>query len=417
MTDVTASPDDVRTVNLDYDGRAGQFAGIVVVNLILQILTLGIFRFWARTRERRYLWSHVSLSGDRLEYTGTGMELFIGFLVAMVGLAIIGGIYQLMVTMFAGDPVILGTLVGLYFLVILFLVYFAIYNTRRYRLTRTVWRGIRGTMNRAAVRYAVRALGYYLLSIVTIGLAAPIMRVGLTRFEIENMRFGDRPFSFDGRAGELFRYWLVPWLILAATIGATVWLAADARNAAPGVEAGADSRVLGAIAPALQLGALAFVVALVWYRVREFRYLAGKVSFEGMAFSSNLGFGRVVWIYVSYVVTAILLFVVLALGITFVAVLANIVSMSADVIQGGTDEVLRNMDEQTMTLVFVATGLGMMVVMQTLGRVMVFHRLAHAVVTTLALTGDQDFRQVAQALDTAPSTGEGLADAFDLGNF
>lgn len=417
MTDAVADTLETRTVNLDYDGRTGQFAGIVLVNLVLQILTLGIFRFWARSRERRYLWSHVSLGGDRLEYTGTGMELFVGFLIAMVGLAVIGGVYQFLLTMFAANPVMLGVMASGYSLLILFLVYFAIYRTRRYRLTRTVWRGIRGTMERASVRYAFLALGYYLLNIVTLGLAAPLMRVGLTRFEVENMRFGDRPFAFDGRASELYRYWLVPWLILAATLGSAAWMFARSQGVDLDVDASEGQPMMDAVETIAQLGLVAFLVALVWYRVQEFRYLAGKVSFEGMRFSSDLGFGRVVWIYVSFFMIASLLVVGLIIAIAFAAFLAKAAAMSPNLLEQGPEALLAGMDEQTTMIVFFAIGLSAMVLMQTVARVMVFHRLARTVVTTLTLTGSQDFSLVAQALDTAPATGEGLADAFDLGNF
>src|SRR5258705_6215321 len=67
-----------------YDGRLGELYGIFIVNLLLSIVTLGFYRFWGKTRIRRYIWSRLSLSGDAFEYTGTGGELFIGFLIVVV---------------------------------------------------------------------------------------------------------------------------------------------------------------------------------------------------------------------------------------------------------------------------------------------------------------------------------------------
>src|SRR4051794_33119066 len=67
-----------------YEGRLGEIYGIFIVNLLLSIVTLGFYRFWGKTRMRRYVWSRVSLSGDPFEYTGTGGELFVGFLIVMV---------------------------------------------------------------------------------------------------------------------------------------------------------------------------------------------------------------------------------------------------------------------------------------------------------------------------------------------
>ena len=73
-----------RSIELGYDGRAGEVGKIALSNSLLGLVTLGIYRFWAKTRLRRYLWSHVSMEGDRFEYTGRGIELFIGFLIAGV---------------------------------------------------------------------------------------------------------------------------------------------------------------------------------------------------------------------------------------------------------------------------------------------------------------------------------------------
>ena len=69
---------------LRYDGRIGEMYVIFLTNLIYTILTFGIYRFWAKTRERRYFLSRMELMGDRLEYTGTGGELFRGFLVVFL---------------------------------------------------------------------------------------------------------------------------------------------------------------------------------------------------------------------------------------------------------------------------------------------------------------------------------------------
>ena len=57
---------------LEYDGARGPVAKIAVSNALLTLVTLGVYRFWGKTRVRRYLWSRASFLGDRAEYTGTG---------------------------------------------------------------------------------------------------------------------------------------------------------------------------------------------------------------------------------------------------------------------------------------------------------------------------------------------------------
>ena len=68
------------TMRFEHAGRVGELLPIVLLNALLNILTLGFYRFWARTRVRRFLWGNTALLGDRFEYTGTGAELLKGFL-------------------------------------------------------------------------------------------------------------------------------------------------------------------------------------------------------------------------------------------------------------------------------------------------------------------------------------------------
>ena len=71
---------------LHYDGRLGELYSIFLTNILFTILTLGIYQFWAITRYRRYFWSRTQFQGERFEYTGTGRQLFVGFLLAVLAL-------------------------------------------------------------------------------------------------------------------------------------------------------------------------------------------------------------------------------------------------------------------------------------------------------------------------------------------
>ncbi|RFA27198.1 hypothetical protein CAI21_15230 [Alkalilimnicola ehrlichii] len=62
-----------------HHGSGAELFVIYLVNLLLKVITLGIYHFWAVTRVRRYLWAQTSFDGERFEYTGTGRQLFLGF--------------------------------------------------------------------------------------------------------------------------------------------------------------------------------------------------------------------------------------------------------------------------------------------------------------------------------------------------
>ena len=77
-------------------GRRGALFGILMMNTLLGFLTLGIYRFWARTRLRQFFWNSIEIDGDVLEYTGRGLELFIGFLIVVAVLVPLAIGYQLL---------------------------------------------------------------------------------------------------------------------------------------------------------------------------------------------------------------------------------------------------------------------------------------------------------------------------------
>lgn len=418
MTDAVMGGTGSSKIDLNYDGGNWRFAKIVAVNLFLQLLTLGIFRFWARTRERRYVWSHVNVGGDRLEYTGTGMELFVGFLKALVIIVPFIGIVVALNLVFGDNPAGIAIVQMVYLLAFLFLIFVATYSARRYRLSRTLLRGIRGTLTGSALRYAVKGMGYYLLLIITAGLAAPLMRTALFRYEMENTHFGSKPFAFDGRARDLLVMWLVPWLGLLVFIGAMVWMTVNNAGFESSFEISDEQQMAqtqtegsqgSAIFIVMGLGYLFMILGSAWYYVREFRYLAGRTTFESMRFSSALSLGRVAWIYVSFFLVAVLA--------TFL--LSAIVGM-AGFLGAGTSMDPEMMEEALTgagSVLPIVLGLGMFFLFGVLARVMIFHRMARAVVSSMAIAGASDLSGVTQALDAAPATGEGLADAFDLGDF
>lgn len=192
---------------LDYDGKTGELYGIFLKNLLLSLITIGIYRFWATTNLRRYVWSRMRFQHDRFEYTGTGGELFKGFLLAfgiLVG-ALIGAMLlsRVIVAMTGSAALGLIPIIALY-VGIAILGAGAYFSAQRYRLSRTVWRGIRGGMSGSALQYGARALLYGLLCVVSLYQLVPWMSIRLTERRINASSFGNETFRFRGNAGKLY---------------------------------------------------------------------------------------------------------------------------------------------------------------------------------------------------------------------
>ena len=117
----------------------------------LRLITLGIYHFWGKTEVRRKLWSAVQLEGQPLEYTGKGKELFFGFLIVLFlvllpMIVIIVAIQFLAMRTFGPQSPMVGLSVLPIYVIMFYLFGVAQYRARRYRLSRTNWRGIRGSM-------------------------------------------------------------------------------------------------------------------------------------------------------------------------------------------------------------------------------------------------------------------------------
>ena len=354
-----------------YDGTAGPIAKIATINAILGILTLGIYRFWGKTRMRQYLWSRVTILGDRLEYTGTPKELLLGFLVAaVVMMGLFGVFYGL--TIFAGvDPALLGIVNTIYFVAIYFLVYFAVYRARRYRLTRTQWRGIRFGQTGTARGYALRAMALLLLTGLTLGLCYPYMQTRLQEYRTNNTWFGSRNLVFDGQAYDLFWKWVLALVLAIPTLG----------------------------------------ISLLWYSVTEFRYFASRTRFGSLRFSSNLTTLKVFLIYLLFVVIFFVFYAVLTSAIVgLLYATADLRGLS----QPGTGNPLVDLPPLT-ALAIIGMTFAMVSVLNVLQFILFLHPMAKAVSETLLAEGSIDLDAIKQSDQERGGRGEGFADVMDVG--
>ena len=222
-----ASKEPSAPARMDFSGADKEFRDLVRNGALLEIVTFGFYRFWLATKIRQHLWSHTSLDGDAFSYHGTARELLIGFLVALAILAPVYLAFFLLGVEAERQQSFASALLGLFFLAFF---QFAIYRARRYRLHRTSWRGLRFHLDGSGVAYALRAMGWGFVAIVTLGLAIPWMQSGLERYKMRHTYYGDLRGDFVGTGGALFkRLWLL-WLGAVVTLVAYVGLIALAAE-------------------------------------------------------------------------------------------------------------------------------------------------------------------------------------------
>src|SRR3954454_489279 len=208
-------------------GNKGNFWRLNLRGALLLMVTLGTYRFWLNTDIRRFLWSNTVLADESFEYTGTARELLLGFLFAIAVLVPINA------ALFAASLNLgaLGQLSSVIaFVLLAVLGQFAIYRARRYRLTRTIYRGVRFHQGGSGWRYAACALFWWAMIALTFGLAYPFAQSRLERFKMRYTFFGDLPGRFVGSGWGLFFRGILMWLIVMGPFLAGLWVLAASIN-------------------------------------------------------------------------------------------------------------------------------------------------------------------------------------------
>lgn len=72
-----------KTYTFTFSGDAAEYFGIWIVNILLTIITLGLYSPWAKVRRLRYFYGHTGLIDRRFDFTGIPRRILIGRLVAL----------------------------------------------------------------------------------------------------------------------------------------------------------------------------------------------------------------------------------------------------------------------------------------------------------------------------------------------
>ncbi len=345
----------------DEGGRAFGFSGtwkdyapIAFTNLLLTIVTLGFYRFWATTRTRQYLWSHTRFIDETLEWTGTGMELFIGFLLVLLllGAPIVFLQFGVQALIFQGYTTLAFTLGFVAFAIIFYLGGVARFRALRYRLSRTWWHGIRGGSNDKGWAYGWSYCWRYVVAMSALYLLIPWAMMSLWNDRWNKMSFG--PYTFEAKAGPgpIFKRFLLFYLLPFVLVIGLFFLAFSGGQATSATAVAMT--VLVIFLAYLGIG----VVALVYY-AKFFRVAVGGMSLSTLRFKFRA----------------------------------------------------RSYD----WLMLILGDIGLVIVTLGIGAIFLNYRHWKFFITHLDATGEISLAELTQSTTAAPGQGEGLADAFDIG--
>jgi uncharacterized membrane protein YjgN (DUF898 family) len=200
--------DESRLLPLSFVGSGSEYFRIWIVNLLLSIVTLGIYSAWAKVRRTRYFYANTKLAGTSFDYHGNPMAILKGRIIAVLFIAAYNIAFKI------------SAATGFAMLAALMLLTpWLVWKSYQFKLYNTSYRGIRfgfrGTPGRVYFVYLLLPV----LTFVTAYLLAPFTHQRIKKFQHEESRYGNTHFSFYGTVGAFYKAYLIVFLIgVAGTV-------------------------------------------------------------------------------------------------------------------------------------------------------------------------------------------------------
>ncbi|MCX7561913.1 DUF898 family protein [Sulfitobacter sp. F26204] len=418
-------------MGIEFSGKRGALFWLALKTGFFTILTLGFYRFWMKTRLRRWYWSAIRPGGHPLEYVGEPLEKLLGFFIAVVILTFYIGIVNLML-MFVSFSVFESSVIGymLSFVGVIPIWFYARYRARRYVLARTRWRGVRFGLEKGAWGYAWRALWYWALTIISLGILWPRMTFLLEKYKIDRTYFGSARLLQGGRWQMLYRATLPFVASLVFLAVAVLWTVLIDPVFPNGIRDG--SALFSSIDDLIETGktpadwvkperVFLFPLALsgmlfgaIYYRWVSKRIMANHKIGPDVQFASRLSGVRVTFVYV---LGNFLAYLVLIAGLVALVLFAAIAFFGgfglAPEMMGA--EALAGLPRWVSLILFAVVYLTLFLMWGVLHNTFVtFPLMRHmAVTTSLPLTAGLEL--ISQRARDEFAEAEGFAEALDLG--
>ncbi|MFC4453001.1 YjgN family protein [Deinococcus sonorensis] len=207
VTPAEAAAPPVTTYPVQFTGEPGEYFRLWIVNVLLSVVTLGIYLPWARVRTRQYFYGHTWLDGQNFEYTANPVALLRGYLLVGVLFAAYSISQQFQ------DYWWITGLLGLLF----FALYpFLLYRSLRFNAANTIHRGLSfqfvGRPGGAYVAYLL-----IMLSVpFSLGLTFPLAVWMQRRYLLTHVAYGTTRAEFNKDVGVVYTIFLTAVAVMIA---------------------------------------------------------------------------------------------------------------------------------------------------------------------------------------------------------
>ncbi len=210
---------EIKTTQVEFTGKASEYFGIWIVNLLLSLLTLGIYSAWAKVRRKKYFYQNTQIDKVGFDYHAKPINILKGRLIAFAFFMAyaFGGELNLFIPMLA----VIVFVLALPWLV----VRASIFNARN-----SSHRGLRfdfvGKVGEAVKVYLLMPV----VAVLSLYLAWPYVDHKRNKFMVSHHQFGLSSFDFKAKVSSFYKVYAIV-LIIPFIIGILAAIAIPAYKA------------------------------------------------------------------------------------------------------------------------------------------------------------------------------------------
>jgi uncharacterized membrane protein YjgN (DUF898 family) len=295
QNDQTVNP-SISQTPITFTGNASDYFGIWIVNLLLSIVTLGIYSAWAKVRRKKYFYQNTLIDGVGFDYHASPMAILKGRVIAFVLFVI----YNLLAE---ANP-ILG---GVFFLLLLLVVPSLVVRGLTFNARNTSHRGLRFDFKSRYGEVAKIFVLYPILVLFSLGLAYPWWVQRINRVLINGHRFGLSAFDCAATVGDFYRIFLKLLGIMITLSVIAALLVGGAIKPMLAMQQGSNSEHT---MPSIIIGAgimYLFVLAGIgaYVKTRISNLVWNHTQLEQVQFVSTQRMRDVMWLYATNIVALV----------------------------------------------------------------------------------------------------------------
>lgn len=186
-----------------FSGKGAEYFRIWSINILLTIVTFGIYSAWAKVRRKRYFYGCTTLDGSSFEYLADPKKI-------LLGRVIVYGLYAAGAALANVSPLLGGGLI----IAVLFVMPYIINKSLKFNAVNSCYRNVRFDFSSSYWKTFNVFILLGILSALTLGLLFPYYMYRIKKHVVENSRYGLQHFSFNGNAGMFYTFY-----VMAAVLG------------------------------------------------------------------------------------------------------------------------------------------------------------------------------------------------------